>query len=383
MFWSDVCPDRSPFRVSGEGTRGFWAIPNRQHIPVSTSTGPLCHHGQSGLPDGGHSLRYPGTSAHPCRDDRRLRIAIRGPRRRGSLSSGSKTRAPRRSHPETLVRLQSVSESAKGDTLPPPGSVGCTAVPPHEPGSQLHREEGRRLFGLDPAGYRAGRPDYPDVIYETLVERCGLGPTTRALEIGPGTGLATQRLLRDGAHVTAIEPDPGMASYLRDAAASPNLDVVISSFEEADIPLASFDLAVAATSFHWIDQKVGLSKLGHVIRSGGWVALWWTLFRDPDQPDEFSQAVEQILGPATRGAFDEPGRPPFQLDELHRRRDMTRWAGLDVVASQVTSWTCSSHLSRPERCTHRWPPSSAVRPTNSAGFSMAWNDSPRKCPRAS
>ena len=213
-------------------------------------------------------------------------------------------------------------------------------MPPHEPGSQLHREEGRRLFGLDPAGYRAGRPDYPDVIYETLVERCGLGPTTRALEIGPGTGLATQRLLRDGAHVTAIEPDPGMASYLRDAAASPNLDVVISSFEEADIPLASFDLAVAATSFHWIDQKVGLSKLGRVIRSGGWVALWWTLFRDPDQPDEFSQAVEQILGPATRGAFDEPGRPPFQLDELHRRRDMTRWAGLDVVASQVTSWTC-------------------------------------------
>ena len=46
------------------------------------------------------------------------------------------------------------------------------------------------------------------------------------------------------------------------------------------------------------------------------------------------------LGPVTRGAFDEPGRPPFQLDESHRWRDMTRWAGLDDVTSQVIPWTC-------------------------------------------
>jgi SAM-dependent methyltransferase len=213
-------------------------------------------------------------------------------------------------------------------------------VPEHERDSTLHREEGRRLFGLDPAGYRSGRPDYPETVYATLVERCGLGPTTRALEIGPGTGLVTEHLLEHGAHVTAVEPDPSMASYLSGTVGSSNLDVVISSFEEADVPLATFDLAVAATSFHWVDQEFGLSKLGQTLKPGGWVALWWTLFRDPDQPDEFSQAVEHVLGPATRGAFDEPGRPPFQLDESHRRSDMTRWAGLDDVSSQIVSWDC-------------------------------------------
>ena len=213
-------------------------------------------------------------------------------------------------------------------------------MPEHGRDDTLHRDEGRRLFGLDPAGYRAGRPDYPEAVYKTLVRRCGLGPTTRALEIGPGTGLVTQHLLGGGAHVTAVEPDPSMASYLSETTASSNLEVVISSFEDADVVQDHFDLAVAATSFHWVDQKVGLSKLGQALRPGGWLALWWTLFRDPDQPDEFSQAVEQILGPATRGAFDEPGRPPFQLDEAHRRRDMTRWAGLDDVTSQVISWTC-------------------------------------------
>ena len=115
---------------------------------------------------------------------------------------------------------------------------------------------------------------------------------------------------------------------------------MISSLEEAKVAPADFDLAVAATSFHWVDQELGLSKLGQTIKPGGWVALWWTIFRDPNQPDEFSQAVEHVLGPATRGAFDEPGRPPFQLDESHRRRDMTHWAGLNDVTSEIMTWSC-------------------------------------------
>ena len=203
----------------------------------------------------------------------------------------------------------------------------------------LQRDEGRRLFGLDPAGYRAGRPDYPEAVYETLRGRCGLGPKTKILEIGPGTGLVTRHLLREGAHVTAVEPDPSMASYLERAEASAKLDVVQSSLEEADVGSARFDLAVAATSFHWVDQEIGLSKVGQALKPGGWAALWWTLFRDPDQPDEFSQAVEQFLGPVTRGAFDEPGRPPFQVDESHRRRDLAHGAGLENVTSRVITWT--------------------------------------------
>jgi len=225
--------------------------------------------------------------------------------------------------------------SQRGD-----GPVGWVTVKSGDVGNELRRDEGRRLFGLDPAGYRTGRPDYPEIVYETLVQRCGLGPAIRVLEVGPGTGLVTQRLLGKGARVTAVEPDPALATYLSDVAASPDLDVVIATFEDAKVACASFDLAVAATSFHWVDQEVGLSKLGQALKPGGWVALWWTLFRDPNQPDEFGQAVEDILGPATRGAFDEPGRPPFQLDESHRRRDLTRWGGLDDVTSEIITWIC-------------------------------------------
>jgi SAM-dependent methyltransferase len=203
----------------------------------------------------------------------------------------------------------------------------------------MEREEGRRLFGRDPIGYHAGRPDYPDAVYQTLVRRCGLGPGAQVLEIGPGTGLVTQHLLRAGAHVTAVEPDESMASYLRNALPAVDLDVVNSTFEEAEVAPDRFDLAVAATSFHWVDQKAGLDKLGHGLKPRGWAALWWTLFRDPNQTDPFSRAVEEVLGPPTRGAFDEPNRPPFQLDESRRRRDLTRWAGLKDVTSDMITWS--------------------------------------------
>jgi hypothetical protein len=35
-------------------------------------------------------------------------------------------------------------------------------------------DNGRQLYGQDPAPYRAGRPDYPERVYDVLVNRCRL-----------------------------------------------------------------------------------------------------------------------------------------------------------------------------------------------------------------
>ncbi len=152
-----------------------------------------------------------------------------------------------------------------------------------EPQDVLRREDGRRLFGLDPSVYEAGRPQYPPAVYDALERRCDLSEGVRVLEIGPGTGLVTRRLLAAGASVAAVEPNANLAAFLREAFADvgPAFDVLEAPFEEADVEDAAFDLAVAATSFHWVDQETGLAKLGRVIRPGGSVALWWTLYQDP------------------------------------------------------------------------------------------------------
>ena len=210
---------------------------------------------------------------------------------------------------------------------------------PVEPPEMLQCDEGRHLFGRDAHVYEAGRPQYPDAVYEVLERRCGLTSGCRVLEVGPGTGLVTRRLLEAGASVVAIEPDPALAAYLHAALRHDAVEVFESPLESAAVEDGAFDLALAATSFHWVDQKVGLGKLRRAIGPGGSVALWWTLYRDPRATDEFSRAVEGILGPNTRGAFDEPGRPPFQLDVEHRLRDMRRWGHFEHLEATIIETT--------------------------------------------
>jgi SAM-dependent methyltransferase len=204
--------------------------------------------------------------------------------------------------------------------------------------TRLDTHQGRHLFGQDPESYDAGRPDYPDRVYEILAAECGLGPGARVVEIGPATGLVTARLLAHQATVTAVEPSAPLADFLRAAHPTEALDVITAPFEEAELPDDAFDLAVAATSFHWVQPDVGAAKLRRIVKPGGYVALWWMMFEDPARPHEFDAAAEEILG-MSPGTVMDPGGPPFQLDvDAHREylttAGFTGFAG-EVIRSEV------------------------------------------------
>ena len=152
---------------------------------------------------------------------------------------------------------------------------------------------GRELYGQDPAGYDAGRPDYPDELY-ALLRHHGLAPGAAVLEIGPGPGTVTRHLVADGAQVTAVEPNAELAGYL--ARELPEVEVLGAGLEDAELPDATFDLAVAATSLHWVGPEAGLPALHRALRPGGWAVVWWMLF---------DNAVDDILVASP----PPPGRP--------------------------------------------------------------------------
>src|SRR6185437_15257048 len=154
--------------------------------------------------------------------------------------------------------------------------------------ARLDRHFGRTAFGGDAARYDAIRPAYPDWVYRVLCERCGLATGTATLEIGPGTGTATRRLLELGANpLTAVEPDARLAEYLRKGYPSPALRVLVDSFEIAALDDGTFDLGVSATSFHWLDEYTALIKVARVLRRGGWWTMVWNVFGDDSRPDPF------------------------------------------------------------------------------------------------
>src|SRR5947209_15397388 len=107
---------------------------------------------------------------------------------------------------------------------------------PTETADGLDPSEGRDLYGEDPAAYEAGRPSYPERIWDVLEARCNLGAGSRVVEIGPGTGLVTRRVLSLGAEVVGVEPSAPMAAHLHQTLPHDRLGVVITSFEDA--PLA-------------------------------------------------------------------------------------------------------------------------------------------------
>lgn len=150
------------------------------------------------------------------------------------------------------------------------------------------------MFNHAAAGYDA-RPGYPSQVFDVLAQRCGLGSGSRVLEIGPGTGQATVPMLDLGAAVTAVEPGAELARLLTERCAGRALEVVVGPFETVELPDASFDLVAAATSFHWVDPTVGIERSARCLRDDGWIALWWTIWGDPDRWDPFHDALVPIL----------------------------------------------------------------------------------------
>ncbi|GAA1831084.1 class I SAM-dependent methyltransferase [Luedemannella flava] len=155
-------------------------------------------------------------------------------------------------------------------------------------------------------------------MFELLAER-GLTAGARVLEIGSGTGQATGELLARGADVVAVEPGPGMAELLTARLGGDRLRVVCADFEDAQLPDAPFDLATSATAFHWVRPDVALPKLARALRPGGWLAVWWTVFGDPENPTPFR--------------WDLPALYDRYLP--HERRDPTFVPG----PLRVDSWT--------------------------------------------
>ncbi len=194
----------------------------------------------------------------------------------------------------------------------------------------------KRFFDRDPEAYHRARPPYPPQVYEILGRECGLSAGGRVLELGAGTGQATGELLARGAEVVAVEPGAGLARVLQKRYADARLAVVTADFERAEVPPGPYDLAVSATAFHWLDPAVALPKLAGLLAPRGTLAVWWTVFGDPERPCGFRRALDGVyarhLPHERRG--DRPG--PLRIESWSGELRGGGWFG--PVTVDVIRW---------------------------------------------
>lgn len=204
----------------------------------------------------------------------------------------------------------------------------------------LSRSFGREAFGLDPRNYHLARPPYPERVWAALRERAGLREGISILEIGAGTGLATEHLLAAGPRrLLAVEPDARLAEFLRSRWVDARLEVVTEAFEQLELPAEDFDLAVSATAFHWLDAPEALRRIHAALRPGGAVALVWNVFGDASRPDLFHEATVHLFtgsrpSPSGGGTTDLP----YGLDAAARLAELTD-AGFTPDPAELLQWT--------------------------------------------
>ena len=80
--------------------------------------------------------------------------------------------------------------------------------------SDLWREASKASdrFAAQALDYHRYRPHYPEGVFDDIVRLANLSAGDKAIEIGAGTGIATQPLVECGLDVTAIEPAAALAA---------------------------------------------------------------------------------------------------------------------------------------------------------------------------
>jgi SAM-dependent methyltransferase len=158
--------------------------------------------------------------------------------------------------------------------------------------------------------YHSIRPSYPEAVFDDLVRSTNLPAKAQIVEIGPGTGQATQSLAERGYRVTAIEIGTTLAEIARRQLQQfPHVTIINDAFEHVDLSGQSFDLVLAATSFHWIKPGVQFLKPHQLLKSNGHLAIVHTHHISDNDGDLFFHASQPIY----RKYFPKSNKPNSAL----------------------------------------------------------------------
>ncbi|NJP68742.1 class I SAM-dependent methyltransferase [Streptomyces spiramenti] len=193
--------------------------------------------------------------------------------------------------------------------------------------SPLPHSAHARSFDAVATEYAASRPSYPPELFELIESRVGHSlADTEILDIGAGTGIASQLLNQHGARVTAVEPSEPMACQLN--IAHPGLPLVRADGDALPFGDHHFDLVTYAQSWHWTEPARSVPEALRVLRPGGTLALWWNT---PDESKDWIRAQWERISAATpdHGLSDVPENAAAILGGLglgiEPVRDEIRW----------------------------------------------------------
>lgn len=194
----------------------------------------------------------------------------------------------------------------------------------HEQEHQQEREQLRTTFDGVADSYQDARPAYPPELFDEVAHTAGLRPDSSLLEIGCGPGTATIVFAERGYAITCVEMGSRLAAQARRNLAGYDAVTVTEGAFETWRPADDaerFDLAYAATSWHWLDPAVRCARVWHWLKPGGHVAIWGAVHVLAFDGDPFFIEIQQVYDEINEGIpagtpTPRPGALPDSAAEL-------------------------------------------------------------------
>ncbi len=191
---------------------------------------------------------------------------------------------------------------------------------------ELEQDEFRRVFDTIPDRFDRFRPRYSEELFAFLNDRVGIGPGKRVLEIGPGTGQATEPVLKTGCEYHAIELGEHLYRKMLEKYGNlPNFNIVNDDFITHDFGDMKFDMIYSAATIQWIPEEIAYTKTFELLKPGGTLAMMMTSSEYRSDNEPLYEKIQALYDryykpdiPYTHGKFDYNAAPHYGYSEVER-----------------------------------------------------------------
>ncbi|MBR4538702.1 MAG: methyltransferase domain-containing protein [Clostridia bacterium] len=217
--------------------------------------------------------------------------------------------------------------------------------------------EFRKVFDTIPEQFDRFRPRYCEALFSDLISYAGIGPGKAVLELGPGTGQATDPILKTGCDYLAIELGAHLTGFMRQKYGSfPNFHIVNDDFITHDFGNRKFDVIYSAATIQWIPEETAFAKTFDLLKPGGTLAMMLTSgdYRTPNEAlyQKIQAVYAAYFKPETRythGSFRYENAPDYGYVDFEKRV----YHGERVFTADEYAAYCGTHCDHiviPEPC---------------------------------
>lgn len=196
--------------------------------------------------------------------------------------------------------------------------------------------EFRKVFDTIPEQFDKYRPRYSKELFADLISYAEIAPGKTVLELGPGTGQATDPILNTGCSYHAIELGEHLTDMMRKKYGKrANFAIMNGDFITHDFGNQRFDMIYSAATIQWIPEDIAFQKTFDLLKPGGVLAMLLTK-ADYKTPNEilynkiqqvysayFKPDIEYKHGSFVYSNAVKYGYVNFEKREYHGKREFT------------------------------------------------------------